>query len=251
MFPAVQNSPDIWHRRLGHLGHEASKNVFNGDYATGIVKPSVPYPITTRCIPCLIGKSPKAPYSHNAKRATSIGDLVHINTCGPFPTLTPRKEAYFTIFLNDASNYGVTKLLTSKDGVFPAWKRVEASWELISGNHIKAVQLDSAKEFTQGQLSAHLSSREITMQVIAPNAPAQAGKAERYVRTIEDGVQALLADAKLPLPFWGDELSLNHTSLLNECFLSAPLPFLRNRSWDLSKPPNSYHEAATRLDNTV
>jgi hypothetical protein len=42
------------------------------------------------------------------------------------------------------------------------------------------------------------------MQVTAPYAHAQAGKAERYVRTIEDGIQTLIADAKLPLSFWGD-----------------------------------------------
>ena len=42
------------------------------------------------------------------------------------------------------------------------------------------------------------------MQVTAPYAHAQAGKAERYVCTIEDGVQTLLADAILPPSFWGD-----------------------------------------------
>ena len=42
------------------------------------------------------------------------------------------------------------------------------------------------------------------MQVTAPYAHAQAGKAECYVRTIEDGIQTLLADAKLPPSFWGD-----------------------------------------------
>ena len=45
----------------------------------------------------------------------------------------------------------------------------------------------------------------------------------------------------------------SHTSLLNDCFLSAPLPFLHNRSWDLTKPPNSYvyHKALNRLDNPI
>lgn len=42
------------------------------------------------------------------------------------------------------------------------------------------------------------------MQVTVPYAHAQAGKAEQYVHTIEDGVQMLLADAKLPSSFWGD-----------------------------------------------
>jgi hypothetical protein len=204
LFSAAHNTPDIWHRRFGHLGHEASKSMLNGNYATGITKPSTSYPIASRCIPCLIGKSPQASFSHNAKRAASVCDLIHMDTCGPFPTLTPKKEAYFTIFLDDASNFGGTSLLATKDGAFPAYKRVEASWELTSGNKIKAVRFDGAKEFTQGQMSAHLLDRGIAMQVTAPYAHAQAGKAERYVRTIEEGIQTLLADTKLPPSFWGD-----------------------------------------------
>ena len=47
------------------------------------------------------------------------------------------------------------------------------------------------------------------------------------------------------------DIALEHTSLLHDCFLSAPLPFLRIRSWDLSKPPVSYHEATSRPDLTV
>jgi hypothetical protein len=47
------------------------------------------------------------------------------------------------------------------------------------------------------------------------------------------------------------ELHTTHTSLLHDCFLSAPLPFLRNRSWNLSKPPDSYHEAISRPDTAV
>ena len=165
LFPPTSLSPDIWHRRFGHLGHEASKNVLNGQFVTGITKLSTPYPLSPRCIhvPCLIGKSPQAPYPHHAKRAESVGDLVHIDTCGPFPTLTPKKEAYFTIFLDDKSNFGVTTLLMNKSGAFQAWKKVEASWELISGNRIKAVRLDGAKEFVQGPLLMHFNSRGITM----------------------------------------------------------------------------------------
>ena len=224
LFPATPLSPDIWHRRFGHLGHEASKNVLNGHYVTGITKPSVPYPSSPRCIPCLIGKSPQVPYSHNAKRATSVGDLVHIDTCGPFPTLTPKKEAYFTIFLDDKSNFGVTTLLTNKNGAFQAWKKVEASWEVTSGNRIKAVRLDGAKEFVQGPPLAHFNSRGITMQVTASYAHAQAGKAERYVRTIEYGIQTLLADAKLPPSFWGD--------------VALTTQYLRNRLPTSTLPPN-------------
>ena len=146
LFSNAPVTPELWHRCFGHLGHEASKNVLNGNYAMGITKPSIPYPLPSRCIPCLIGKSLQASYLNNAKQAMNVGDLIHIDTCSPFPTLTPKKEAYFTIFLDNASNYGVTMLLTNKNRAFQAWKKVEASWELLSGNHIKSVRLDGAKD---------------------------------------------------------------------------------------------------------
>ena len=225
LFPVVLPSPDIWHHRFGHLGHEASKDTLNGNYATGITKPSTPYPTSSRCIPCLIGKSPQTPYTHNAKRASSVCELIHVDTCGPFPTLTPKKEAYFTIFLDDKSNYGVTALLANKIGAFSAWKRVEATWELTSGDRVKTVRLDGAKEFVQGPLLAHFQARGISMQVTAPYAHAQAGKAEHYVRTIEDGIQALLADAKLPLSFWGDA--------------ALTIQYLRNRLPTSTLPPDT------------
>ena len=94
--------------------------------------------------------------------------------------------------------------LQPKNDAFPAWKRVEAAWELISGNRVKAVRLDGAKEFVQGPLLNHFQARGISMQVTALHVHAQAGKVEHYVRTIEDGIQALQADAKLPPSFWGD-----------------------------------------------
>ena len=47
LFPVAQPSPELWHRCFGHLGHEASRNVLNGNYVTGIVKPPTSYPLTS------------------------------------------------------------------------------------------------------------------------------------------------------------------------------------------------------------
>ena len=44
----------------------------------------------------------------------------------------------------------------------------------------------------------------IDVQITAPYAHSQNGKIERYIQTIEDGIQTLIADSKLPLSFWGD-----------------------------------------------
>ena len=204
VFPVPPITVDLWHRRLGHLGQDATRDMLSQDFATGITVPTSSLNVPTKCIPCLIGKSAQAPYQHNGNRASQICELIHINTCSPFPTLTPRKEQYFTIFLDDAANFGHTELLVAKSDSFVAYKKVKASWELKSGNQVKNVRFDGAKEFTQGPFARHLATHGIAVQVTAPYAHSQAGKAERYIQTIEDGIQTLLADAKLPPSFWGD-----------------------------------------------
>jgi hypothetical protein len=87
-FPIVHNSFELWHFYFGHLGQEATRDMFNKNYATGITYTTTT-PTPLRCIPCLIGKASPAPYAHNVKRASKVCDLIHIDTCGPFPTLTP------------------------------------------------------------------------------------------------------------------------------------------------------------------
>jgi hypothetical protein len=75
---------------------------------------------------------------------------------------------------------------------------------LKSGNPVWIVRLDGAKEFTQGSMLKHMVSKGIDVQITAPYAHSQNRKIKQYIRTIEDGIQTLLANSKLPLSFWGD-----------------------------------------------
>jgi hypothetical protein len=59
--------------------------------------------------------------------------------------------------------------------------------------------------------------------VTAPYTHSQAGKAEQYIRMIEDGIQTLIADAKLPPSFWGDA-ALTYQYLCNRLPTST-LPY--------------------------
>ena len=223
VFPVTPITTDLWHRRFGHLGQDGTAKMLSQDFATGITLLTPLRNTPSKRIPCLIGKLAQTPYQNNANRATEVCELIHIDTCRPFPTLTPRKEGYFTIFLDDASNLGHTALLTNKSGSFPAYKTVEASWELKSGNRVRNICFDGAKEFVEGPFAKHLASRGISVQVTAPYAHSQAGKAERYIRTIEDKIQTLLADAKLPPSFWGDA-ALTYQYVRNRVFTST-LPY--------------------------
>ena len=87
-FPPASLTPELWHRRFGHLGKMATHAAITKDYATGIT--STGNFEKLQCIACLIGKRPQLPFSNAGHCATNIGELLHIDVCGPFPTLTLR-----------------------------------------------------------------------------------------------------------------------------------------------------------------
>ena len=127
-----------------------------------------------------------------------------MDTRGLFPVKTPHKKSFFWGLLDDKSNFGHVGLLAAKNEVFPDYKKVEALWETKSSNRVIAIRMDGAKEFSLGNMGAYLKLRGIMMQITAPYTHSQNGKAERFICTIDDGAQTLLADAKLTMSFWGD-----------------------------------------------
>jgi len=199
-----------WHCCLGHLGIDVTRAILTKNYATG-VDWSGAVNFSDHCIPCLIGKHPQQPYSHNHNCMSAVCKLLHMDTCGPFPVLTSHKKSSFWVILNDKSNYGHIVVLAARNDVYDAYWKVESPWEAKSGNHVVAVHMDGAKELCLGHLEEHFTSCGIAMQVTAPYAHSQNGKIECYIRTIKDGFQTLLADSGLSMTFWGDTaLTMNY-----------------------------------------
>jgi len=220
MFTPASLTPELWHRRFGHLGLEATRAALTQEYATGLTHTGSFH--NSRCISCLIGKSPQQPYAHLGHRASTPGDILHMDTCGPFPTLTPQKHSSFLASLDDCTQYGFTDLHQRKSQSYDSFRRNEAALELVTGHRIRAVRCDGAPELCHGRLGDHLRDRGIAVQVTAPYAHQQNGRIERYIRTLVDGMQTLLADSGLPFSFWGDALST--TRYLRNRLPSSVLP---------------------------
>ena len=71
----------LWHRRFGHIGMEATRATLTKNYVTGVqLEGSFTH---DHCIPCLVGKSPQRSYFFHGHRAAKIGDLLHMDLCGP------------------------------------------------------------------------------------------------------------------------------------------------------------------------
>ena len=200
-FPKTTYSSTLWHRRFGHLGMDATREALTKEYATGI-QFSGPF-TQEHCVACIVGKSPQHSYSHSGHRASRVGELLHMDICGPYPVQTPDGKRHFIVMLDDTSNFGFTTLLRLRSDAYLSFCRTE-SFLLRSHNaKIVTVRVDGALELTKGPMGDHFIKQGITVQRTAPYAHQQNGKIERYVRTIEEGGQTLLADSGLPMNFWG------------------------------------------------
>ncbi len=196
-FPSAELTPDLWHRRLGHAGKDITRVVLTKPgYATGVS--FVGDFSDSKCIPCIIGKAPQAPYLNPSSRPTKLLELVHVDIMGPFPVPSPRHGVYLFDMVDGLSTWVRVTELRLKSGSFKAFTQTQALWEKATGNQILAVRLDGAKEFVEGKLGDHLRNAGIRIQLTAPYAHAQAGFVERRNRTLQDGGQALNADAGGP-----------------------------------------------------
>ena len=201
-FPRLRLDSMLWHRRFGHLGMDATRAALTKDYAMG-VKLDGPF-ITDHCISCIVGKSPQRSYPLHGNRALHVGELLHMDLCGPFPVVAPRGEKHFFNILDDRSNWGFTFGLRLKSDAFAHYLATEVFLERSKGVIVKTVRCGGELELTAGKMGDHFLSKGIVVQRTVPYAHQQNGKSERYIRTIEEGGQALLADAGLPMSFWLD-----------------------------------------------
>ena len=201
-FPRLRLDSMLWHRRFGHIGMDATRAALTKDYVTGVQYDG---PILRdRCIACIVGKSPQCSYSTSGNRATKLGELLHMDLCGPYPVQGPRGERYFFNILDDKSNFGFTFGLRQKSDAFAHYLATEAFLEHSGSVRVLAIRCGSELELTAGKMRDHLIAKGVVIQRTVPYAHEQNGKSERYIRTMEEGGQALLADSGLPMSFWLD-----------------------------------------------
>ena len=81
-FPCLRLDSMLWHHHFGHIGMEATQVALMKDFVTGI-KLEGPF-VCDHCISCIVGKSPQKSYPLRGHCALLVGDLLHMDLCGPF-----------------------------------------------------------------------------------------------------------------------------------------------------------------------
>lgn len=200
-------TPEVWHKRYGHLGYDALKRLVKEDMVKGINLTPEDIKATGICKACAQAKHSRSPFERAEDKTTDVLHLVHMDICGPLPEETPGGKKYFITFLDDYSRYSDVILLERKSEAKSVIKSQFAYMERQTGKHVKGVRTDNGGEFISDDLRDYFKEKGINHQKTVAYTPEQNGRAERLNRTLMEKTRAMMLDSNLPPRFWGEALT--------------------------------------------
>ena len=123
-------------------------------------------------------------------------------------------------FISDSSRLRAVILLKAKSDAFAAFKQFKAHDETQTSQRLLALRDDKGGEYISNEFDAFCAEHGIERQHTVRNRPQQNGVAERFNRTLAEGITAMLSESGLPPTFWGEALS-SLVHVLNRCPTSA------------------------------
>jgi hypothetical protein len=88
MTHAIENSCEIWHRRLAHINYKALPYICKADHE-GV------------CNGCAQGKNIKNPFPKRDSKAEGVLELIHSDVCSPMPSSSISRYVYYVSFIDD------------------------------------------------------------------------------------------------------------------------------------------------------
>lgn len=139
------------------------------------------------------------------------------------PVVSISGYQFYLVVLDDYTHYAWTFPLKHKSEIFSILTEFFAYVQTQFQLPILALQTDNGREFDNHTVRALLARHGTHFRLSCPYTSQQNGKAERTLRTLNDGLRALLFHASMPPRFWAEALSTS-TYLLNRrpCHSTAP-----------------------------
>jgi hypothetical protein len=205
---ATTSSATLWHRRLGHIGHEALSKLISS-HAISCNKRDD----THVCHACQLGRHVRLPFSVSNSRASRPFDLIHYDLWTS-PVVSVSGYKYYFVILDDCTHFCWTFPLRLKSDTFTTLTNFFSYVRTQFGSSIKAVQCDNGREFDHSSARTFFLTYGVVLRLSCPYTSQQNGRAERILRTINNIVRSLMFQASLPPVYWADCLH-TATYLLN------------------------------------
>ncbi len=227
--PAHLNSPEVWHRRMGHLGYSSLAKLPGMSTGVEVDAEECKRLLSCKCDVCELAKFTRKPRpSRTSAWATEPGERLHTDTVGPFEVQSRSGERYMQLTTDEASTFSVVQLMPSKAESVDAMEKTLNHLERRSGKKTKSLRSDRGTEFVNADMAALFSSRNIEHEEVPVYSPESNGLAERSNRTVLDKARCLLQDSGLPNMFWGE--AVRHAVMLKNI---SPMSRSDKTPWEL------------------
>jgi hypothetical protein len=195
----------IWHKHLGHPSKQAIERMPENTlrFPRNLIIPK-DIPI---CSGCAKGKMTSRSFPESSSRATHPFELIH-SDLKEMPTLSYNKAKYFIVFLDDYTSHIWAADLGLESDAKKAMQNLIAYAKTQDGAKIKHWHVDAGGEFRDQEILNMLKGKGIIVEMTAPHAHQQNGRAERVICTISEKAQALRFTACLPPSWWN--FCVNH-----------------------------------------
>lgn len=194
----------IWHHRLGHLNFDMIKKMASNGVVTGLhLTTQTP---TALCSACQFGKMKRQSFPENHFRtcATSPGDLLHGDICGPMSQPSKGGSIYFVLYQDDSTGYMFVFCVNRKSEALTCFQQVFKTILRDTGRTTSTLRIDRGGEFSSNVFLKYLSENNIRRELTTSYTPEQNDVAERSNRTIMEGVRSSLYHSQLPMSFWAE-----------------------------------------------
>jgi len=190
-----------WHHRLGHVNFKylrrIAKTVKGMEELRNI--PESVWGSMPRCDTCIRAKTKrrKLPFS-TFKRAAEEYCRIHSDLSGLISTPLVEGGQYFTVFVDDASNYKWVFVLKNKD----AWLEALDSLIVRTGQALKILRTDNAGEMISKRAQQYYAVYRIWHEKCCAHEHHQNPRAESAIGEISRRARALLVNSGVPRRLW-------------------------------------------------
>jgi hypothetical protein len=218
----IKVKSELWHCRLGHIGHQGLQSIIINQAVDGLDLSSVDMNETKTqvCGSCLKGKQHRHPFGSEWRdKVEQVMDRAHADLCGP---VQPSRsgESYLSTVIEEKSRMIFGELIKTKDQAADGIMKWCNKAKTFTGQTLKEFHSDGGGEYRGRKLLKYFINEGTEVRSTLPSTPQHNGIAERANRTIFESARTMMAHCKLPKEFWGDAV-LYGIHIRNRCLTTA------------------------------
>ena len=150
---------DLWThsflKSLRHANHVYWYVRMKKLHTDGLLEP-LDYESLGTCVPCLMGKMTKTPFSGTMEQATNLLEIIHTDVCDLMSVEARGGYRYFLTFTDDLSRYGYIYLKKHNYETFEKFKEFQSEVENHRNKKIKFLRSDRRGEYLSYEFGLQL-----------------------------------------------------------------------------------------------